>query len=154
MSWPHVGPKTDVGKSHQRIKQNTNKIHWHFQQSQTLSSSIQSPYRLQCFYLLKAKLWVRNHTLYLHYLVILNYFIHHCVAADPSVNCEQYLSVFNVFFRIVTHCVHFILDYSFNPISAGEGGGIHPPRGFPSPSAEMSTDQVQTFGLLNFTIQT
>ena len=53
MSWPLVGPQTDVGKSHKKIKQNTNKIHCHFQQSQTLSSSIQSPYRLQCFSLLK-----------------------------------------------------------------------------------------------------
>ena len=33
MSWPLVGPQTDVGKSHQRIKQKTNKIHWHFQQN-------------------------------------------------------------------------------------------------------------------------
>ena len=63
-------------------------------------------------------------------IVILNYFIYYCFAAHPSVNCKQYLSVFNVFFRIVTHCVYFISDYSFYPIST-PGGGFHPPRGFP-----------------------
>ena len=40
------------------LNKKTDKIHWHFKQNQTLSSSILSPYRLQCFHLFKAKLWV------------------------------------------------------------------------------------------------
>ena len=57
-------------------------------------------------------------TLYLHYLIS---YINPSNTASLlflQFNCKQYLSVFNVFFRIVTQCMHFILDYSFDRLFA------------------------------------